>query len=314
MVQQNKIVWLRRDLQIADNAALARAIRTGGKVQPVFVFDTDILTRFENKKDRRISFIANAIAKLHAEFKESGGNLLVFYGSAKDIIPKLGYDVFAGEDYEPGAKVRDKYVGGKVNLTLVKEHLLKAPQEVLKSDGTPFKVFTPYSKAWLTALKDEDTKVYEINAGDVYFDILVPQGLKLIQAYDPEKICQQIGYEYFADDIWKVGEAHKVLENFTAQRLGNYSIARDFPAVHGTSQISPYLRFGLITIRQAYKAGYSDATWLKELIWREFYAMILYHFPDSAEMEFTLKYRSLKWRRDNTDFKKWQEGKTRVQR
>ena len=310
MAQQHSILWLRRDLQVADNAALARALRSGAKVQPVFVFDTDVLVRFDNKKDRRISFIANAIAKLHADFKERGGELLVFHGSAKNIIPKLGHDVFAGEDYEPSAKERDKHVGEKVNLTLVKEHLIKSPDEVLKSDQTPYKVFTPYSKAWKAALKDEDVAIHRIADKDAYFKLKVPDGIKVIDAHDAKKICEQIGYEYFDEDIWKVEDAHKVLEKFAAEKLNKYSKTRDLPAIHGTSQISPYLRFGLITIRQAYKAGNTDATWLNELIWREFYAMILNHFPESVDKEFTPKYRGIKWSHDKADFKKWQEGKT----
>ncbi len=310
MAQQANIVWLRRDLQIADNAALARALRNGGKVQPVFVFDTDILARFDNKKDRRISFIANAIAKLSVDFKERGGELLVFHGSARNIIPRIGGNIFAGEDYEPAARARDKEVGQKVNLTLVKEHLVKAPNEVLKSDGMPFKVFTPYSKAWKMALKEEDVAIHNIGDAGAYANIEVPHDIKRIDASDAKKICAQIGYEYIEDDIWKVEDAGKVLDKFAKSKLHSYSKTRDFPAIRGTSQISPYLRFGLITIRQAYKAGHTDPTWLNELIWREFYAMILFHFPESAEYEFTHKYRGLKWRHDKADFKKWCEGKT----
>jgi len=306
----NAIIWLRRDLQIDDNQSLARALRANHKIQPVFVFDIDILKRFTNKQDRRISFIANAIANLSAEFKNRGGSLLVLHGSPTAIIPAFKLPVFAGEDYEPTTIERDKIVAAKANLTLTKQHLILAPYEVLKPDGTPYKVFTPFSKAWLAALKPTDLLEQKINDADAYANIKAPSGIKVIDASSAENICKQIGYEYFADDIWQPQNGKKILADFAKNKIDNYVNQRDFPAVDGTSAISPYLRFGLITPRQAYNSGAKSFKWLAELIWREFYAMILYHFPNTVNEEFQPQYRGLKWSTNQADLQRWKEGKT----
>lgn len=304
------IIWLRRDLQIADNISICRALKSGYKVQPVFVFDTDILKRFTNKQDRRISFIANAIANLSAEFKRRGGSLLVLHGSPTAIIPAFNIPVFAGEDYEPSTIERDKIVAAQTNLMLTKQHLILAPYEVLKPDGTPYKIFTPFSKAWLAALKPQDLTEQEPEDKAAYANISAPSGVKVIDASSAENICKQIGYEYFADDIWQPQNAQKALADFAKNKIDTYTSKRDYPAIDGTSSISPYLRFGLITPRQAYNAGAKSQKWLAELIWREFYAMILYHFPNTVHEEFQPQYRGLKWDRDKNLLQKWKEGKT----
>jgi deoxyribodipyrimidine photo-lyase len=301
---ETSIIWLRRDLQVADNASLARALRAGHKVQPVFVFDADILKHFPNKKDRRVSFLANAIFKLSQDFAKRGGSLAVFYGSAKAIIPSFNLPVFAGEDYEPAARERDNYVGSQCNLNLTKQHVLVAPTEALKDDGTPFKVFTPYSKKWLERVKPEPVI---INDQGAYANLKL-QGTISLQS--PQKICEQIGYDYVADDLWSVNNPLERLADFAKNRLAGYAEKRDIPAVQGTSQISPYLRFGLISPQQAYAAGQGSPKWIAELIWREFYAMIMYHYPNTVTEEFQPHYKTLKWARDEKLIEAWKAGQT----
>lgn len=163
------IVWLRRDLRLHDHAALAGALEADGEIQPIFVFDTDVLERFSHKQDRRLSFIARTLAHLHEQLKAKEGGLLVLHGSAKQIVPKLSREleaqqVVAAEDYEPSAIVRDDAVQEELEgrLKLVKDQLIFAPDEVLKDDGNPYKVYTPYSKLWLDKLTPSDYGACEV--------------------------------------------------------------------------------------------------------------------------------------------------------
>ena len=310
------ILWLRRDLKLQDNASLHRALLEPEPVQPIFIFDTDILARFTNKSDRRISFIANALSLIHKELVAKGGGLLVLHGSPRDIVPKLaakfGGKVFAGRDYEPSTIKRDEFIANQTKLILSKQHLLLEPQEVLKADSSPYKVFTPYSKAWREALHSSDE--YEIKDVGRYakFDSQL-DGFKIIDATDPAKICEQIGYEYFDDKIWHPSKAAETLQNFASKKVGGYATKRDLPAVDGTSNLSPYLRFGLVTIREAYNATIKHEAsfkWINELIWREFYAMILFHFPHTVNKEFQEHYQGLEWDTNQVNLEKWKQGKT----
>jgi deoxyribodipyrimidine photo-lyase len=314
---QTNILWLRRDLQLADNISLHRALKEQGAVQPVFVFDTDILARFTNKQDRRLSFIANALVDLNNELEAKGGKLLVLYGSAREILPKLaaqaGGKIFAGEDYEPSAIMRDEYVGKNAELILSKQHVLLSPKEVLKGDGTPFKVFTPYSKVWRAKISEFDFMEYDNHDNGRYSNDFKPESVKVLDVSTEDKLCAQIGYEYVEDKIWQPGKGQEILKSFAKNRLSKYSETRDIPSGNGTSTLSPYLRFGLVTVRQAYNAAINNPdsfTWINELIWREFYAAILYHFPNTPHEEFLAQYRGLEWRDDEGDLEAWKQGKT----
>jgi len=301
------IVWLRRDLQIADNASIHFAGQNGNAPQLVFVFDTDILARFSNKHDRRLSFIANALAQIDSQLRERNSQLLVLHGSAKEIMPqlakKLGGKIFAGQDYEPATIKRDEYVGKNAELILNKQHLLLSPDAVIKDDDTPYKVFTPYSKKWREKLSEFDHMEFYNN--DVKFadfslvkTKLAGTNLQIIDATNPAKMLEQIGYKYVQDDYWSVAKGQEMLKLFVTEKIAQYSGRRDIPAVYGTSRLSPYLRFGLVTIRQAYNAATHakmPAKWINELIWREFYAMILLQFPHTINSEFQAQYRGLKW-------------------
>lgn len=324
------LVWLRRDLRLHDHAALAEALAGKGRVQPIFVLDTDVLARFSNPRDRRLSFIARTLCNLHQQLLERDGGLLVLHGSARTIIPRLAdalsaEQVVAAEDYEPSAIWRDKAVAGmlKKKLSLVKDHLIFSPQEVLKANGTPFRVFTPYSKAWLARLTPTDVAVCRVSDKGRYADFsatvqLARQaGLKLVEAKDPAAMLQTIGYQLVEDSVWTADDAVARLNRWAKNKVRTYDKTRDMVAKDGTSQLSPYLRFGLVSVREcmrkAQAAGHTNGikTWIKELIWREFYAMILFYFPESTAMEWNERYRDkLPWPGKDEHFTAWQEGRT----
>lgn len=310
-------------MQLADNASLARACHEKKPIQPVFIFDTDILKRFNNKADRRLSFIADALKIIDDELKQKGGRLLILLGSAKKIIPALVAEmeaaVFAGEDYEQETIARDKFIGQKIELVLSKQHVLLAPGEVLKKDGTPFKVFTPYASQWRKNLKPSDHAIYKTDDKGKYADfktslkLAAKAGVTVIENGSAQKICEGAGYEYCENKIWTANKAQEVLKDFIKNRLAAYAINRDFPSINGTSAISPYLRFGLVTIRQCYNAAAKTphgAKWISELIWREFYMMIMFNFPETADQEFRPEFRNLKWNYEKAALEKWKAGKT----
>ncbi|MBN8531994.1 MAG: deoxyribodipyrimidine photo-lyase [Alphaproteobacteria bacterium] len=316
------IVWLRRDLRLHDHAALSEALRHPHPMQPVFVFDTDILSRFQNPHDRRLTFLADTLCRLHAQLTARGGGLLLLYGSTKEVMPKLAAALdspllCAGEDYEPAAIRRDREVAARARLILVKEHLLLGPKQVKKNDGGVFRVFTPFSKAWRAALTAADASAREVRDRGRYASFAASSeaakkaGLRVLDAVSPEALLSAIGYRYVPDKLWLPVQGKDRLTRFIGASLKTYKEKRDFPAEYGTSRLSPYLRFGLVSVREAYHAaeGGSD-TWINELIWREFYAHILFHFPESATQEFQLQYRALPWRRDEGLLAAWKEGRT----
>lgn len=320
------IVWLRRDLRLHDHAALHMALEEKGPIQPIFIFDTEILARFDNKRDHRLAFIADALIQLNTELKKRGGQLWVFHGKPIDIVPKLGGKVFAAEDFEPATILRDREVAKKCDLTLVLDHLMAHPKQITKDDGTPYKVFTPFSKAWYEQLNDGWFAERRINDKGRYRDAKSP--LPTLSLESAEKLLSQVGYTYAPLKEWPAEKGRERLAYFEQGILNGYAETRDIPGIDGTSRISPYLRFGLVSIRECYRAAAlhlgSDALtrkdfgprtqgarkWVAELIWRDFYAMILYRFPDSATKEFQEQYRDIKWSYDKAHIKAWKEGKT----
>lgn len=305
------IVWLRRDLRLHDHAALHAALEEKGPIQPIFILDTEILERFDNKRDHRLAFIADALIYINTELKKRGGQLWVFHGKPLDIVPKLGGNVFAAEDFEPATIARDKEVAKKCDLTLVLDHLLAHPKQISKDDGNPYKVFTPYSKAWYAASNDGWFSERKIHDKGRYANSKAP--LPTLALDSAEELLKAIGYEYAPLEIWPVENGQDRLEYFEKRILRGYHETRDFPGQDGTSRLSPYLRFGLVSIRECYRAAQGKpgaAKWIGELIWRDFYAMILYRFPDSATKEFQEQYRDIKWSYDKAHIKAWKEGKT----
>jgi deoxyribodipyrimidine photo-lyase len=299
------IFWFRRDLRLHDNAGLYYALKSSNLVLPLFIFDTEILNKLEDKDDARITFIHSALLDLNNSLSEFASSLLVKYGKPEDIWQQLIIDytikeVYTNQDYEPYAKERDKKITelltkNDIPFLTVKDHVIFDRNEITKDDGSPYTVFTPYKRKWLEKLKaDFHLKAYPVKkyANNLYPD----NSFKIPELTD-------IGFERstltFPDKSY-----NNVIED--------YNQTRDFPAIPGTSKISVHLRFGTISIRQAALDAYhvQEKTWLSELIWRDFYAMILWHFPYTANSSFRKEFDNIKWRNDSREFEAWCEGNT----
>ena len=306
------IFWFRRDLRLDDNAGFYRALKNEKNVLPLFIFDRAILDKLANKKDARVGFIHHEISRLHTELKEQGSTMLVRYGTPEKIWRELMKtytikSVYTNHDYEPYAKKRDTAVASllskkDISFHTYKDHVIFEKDEVVKGDGTPYVVFTPYSKVWKAKLKSRITQ-----SGESYYLKPYPNKkyFKNLFQTKPEKIIslKEMGFEPTDQTIPNRSVTQKIIKN--------YDETRNFPAINGTSRLGLHFRFGTISIRdKAFKASRLNETFLNELIWRDFYAMILSHFPHVAEGPFRAKYAQIEWRNNEAEFKAWCEGKT----
>ena len=314
------IFWFRRDLRLEDNAGLYHALKGNHPVLPLFIFDQDILEGLEDRKDARVEFIHNTIRELSDQLKELGSSILVRYGypleAWRDLLSE--YDVravYTNRDYEPYALKRDQEVkglleaGGSTFYTY-KDQVIFEKGEVVKSDGKPYTVFTPYSRRWREKLASRmDSFVdAEGNEEPVSF-FLKPYPsedyFKHLYKLKPQPIPP------LADMGFEPAEAAIPPKVVSRGLIRSYDKTRDFPALDGTSRLGIHFRFGTISIREkAWKAGRLNDTFLNELIWRDFYAMILAEFPQVATRSFRPEYDNIEWRNDEEDFRKWCEGKT----
>lgn len=322
------LVWLRRDLRLHDHVPLSLALAAPQPVQPVFIFDSTILAQFPNPRDRRVGFIARTLVSVHRQLQQRGSGLLVLHGDPVSLIPKLATTLsaaalFSAEDFEPATIARDKAVKSALSDTRfvqAVDHLIHAPYSVLKDDGTPFKVFTPYYKKWRAALgpfasaeaRTQDAGRYAEYA--VSCKAVTAAGLGLLPMENAEAMLAAIGYEATQGDLWSVDDASDRLRTFMQARLSAYPTQRDFMAQQGTSRISPYLRFGLVSVRECLReaeaAGMGEK-WISELAWREFYAMVLYHWPEVITQEFQPHYRgSLPWAGAGPAWDAFTQGRT----
>ncbi len=302
--QEAVVFWMRRDLRLNDSAGLSHALRSGLPVLPVFIFDMTILDRLENKCDRRVDFIHQVLTNLQEELVKMGSSLYVVHDTPLNAYKKIVSEfeikaVYANHDYEPYAKQRDGEIKvflekNKIPFTTFKDQVVFEKDEVTKDDGRPYTVFTPYSRKWKKKLTEDHTKEYPTKK---YFR-------NLIQAKAfPIPSLKEIGFE--RTDI------KFSLPKLTPALLKNYKANRDFPSIAGTSRISMHLRFGTISIRKTtlYALQYSE-TWLNELIWREFYMMILWDFPFIEKSSFKKEYDHIEWRNNEKEFEKWCKGET----
>jgi len=294
------IFWFRRDLRLQDNAGLYHALKNHTDVLSLFIFDTVILDELEDKADRRVEFIQQALVHLNQQLHALGSSLLVLIGNPVEIFktrkPKA---VYTNHDYEPYAIDRDRKVqeivestGGKFRT--FKDQVIFEKDEVVKDDGTPYTVFTPYSRKWKAKVNSFYLKSYPSETYFHHFKKLKPASIPFLS---------DIGFKEtqatFPDRIIKTS----VIEKYHKQR--------DFPAIRGTTRLSVHLRFGTVSIRKlARLAQKKNETWLNELIWREFYAMILWHFPYVPHHAFKAAYNHIDWRNDPDEFQKWCDGKT----
>ena len=314
------LMWFRRDLRVTDNAALHHALKHARAVRCVFVFDTAILDALENRADRRVEFIWHAVAELRSALEALGGGLTVLHGAARELVPALaagiGADaVYANHDYEPAAIERDAAVDRELRLQgrtfhTFKDQCIFEKNEVLTQGGKPFSVFTPYKKAWLTRAADPFfLKAYPVEA---YRDRLEPAP-KTVMPTLPAMGFELTNLRDLKLHLGATG-AWRRYEDFLG-RIDGYHDRRDFPAVPGPSYLSVHLRFGTISIRElaraaAVRTGPGAATWLSELIWRDFYFQILWHHPRVVDHSFKPEYDALVFPDRDDLFAAWCEGRT----
>ena len=303
MTETNAIFWFRRDLRLHDNHGLHAALTSGSPVLPIFIFDTNILDDLKDKRDRRVAFIHHALTELNAGLQEYGASLKVVIGDPLEVWPSLLKEfpvsrVYYNGDYEPYARERDGKVREMLkekNIDFIshKDHVLFEKSEVVKNDDSPYTVFTPYSRKWKERFKAEGVPSYP---SQEHLDKFVQQKFEM-------PTLEDIGFE----DIDESFPEKKVATELVA----NYDKTRNFPAINGTSKLGVHFRFGTISSRQAIsRAKTLNETFLNELIWREFYQMILWHFPYVVGKPFRSKYDGIPWRNNESDFQKWCEGKT----
>ena len=297
---ETTLCWFRRDLRLQDNAALYYALKENNEVLPLFIFDTVILNALEDRSDCRVSFIHQSITYLKQQLEEVGSSLLVLHGNPVNIFKKLRpKSVYANHDYEPYALERESAIQKELSkrgipFKTFKDQVIFEKNEILKQDGKPYTVFTPYSKKWKEKLNAFYLKSYPV---EKYFKNLTQiTPLPLLSITD-------LGFQptemKFPDRVVKSA----IVENYHRQR--------NFPAIKGTTRLSVHLRFGTIGIRKLVQTALrKNETWLNELIWREFYQMILYQFPKVVTHSFKSAYDRIEWRNDQQEFKAWCEGKT----
>ncbi len=298
------IFWFRRDLRLEDNAALYNALKSGNFILPIFIFDTNILSRLEDKKDKRVDFIWQVLNEINEQLKVLGSSLLVKVGTPEEVYLGLldEYEIkglFCNHDYEPKAIQRDnaiKQLMGQHNVPFFsfKDQVIFEKEEITKDDGRPYTVFTPYSKKWKAKLNSFYLKSY-------------PSERYL------ENFLKETNHEFPL--LAEVGFEHTGIE-FTSPKVNEdvinaYHLQRDFPAIIGTSRLSVHLRFGTISIRKLANTAFNkNETWLNELIWRDFYMSILWHFPMVETSAFKPQYEAIQWRNNVSEFEAWCKGET----
>ena len=303
-VQGLTLFWFRRDLRLEDNAGLYHALKNHENVQALFIFDTDILDLLQDKKDRRLVFIREALENIQKQLAGLGSSLLVRTGKPRDVWKSLLHEysianVYANTDYEPYARERDREIADMlrsrgISFHAFKDQVIFEQDEVLKSDGTPYVVFTPYKNAWQQKLNGFYRQSYPT---EQYFRHFHKSELF------PVPTLEQLGFESFSPSL-----PHSDLDEGLVRE---YAQKRDFPAVPGTSRLGIHLRFGTVSIRKLVSSALElSEVWLSELIWREFYMMILYKFPHVVGNSFHREYDRIQWRNNEGEFALWCAGKT----
>lgn len=298
------IFWFRRDLRLDDNTALYQAMASGSKVQAVFIFDSDILGKLPDKDDARVTFIFDNLRLIDEQLRQVGASLSVYHGSVlevwADILTAFGpVGVYYNHDYEPEAIRRDEAVNAflrhsRVNVSSYQDQVIFEKSAIIKNDGTPYTVYTPYKRRWLEQLTEQAIHTHGITLREGAF----------LAADSPFPSLDELG---FSRTKQPVPTAH-----YEAVIRG-YGNTRDIPALeNGTTLLGIHLRFGTVSIRKLVQAAVKMEAdvWLSELIWREFFMMILWHFPHTVNQAFRPAYDHIEWRNDEAEFQAWCDGQT----
>lgn len=304
MKQTINVFWFRRDLRITDNAGLLKALTSGLPVLCMFIFDTEILQKLEDKDDARVTFIYSRVNKLKQELENQGSSLKVYHSSPLEAFAKLAGEfniqkVFANKDYEPETIRRDEKVSHflekrGIGFMLLKDHVIFEEKEIAKDNGEPYTVFTPYSRKWKQKLKEQGLEFFPSEKHLAELFRTEPFGLPSLT---------EIG---FVKSNILVPEP-----DISPAKLKAYAETRNFPALNGTTGLGPHLRFGMVSVREVVKiAEKISETFLNELIWRDFFISILSNFPQVVHQSFKPKYDFIRWRNNEEEFEKWCRGET----
>jgi deoxyribodipyrimidine photo-lyase len=298
------IFWFRRDLRLNDNAGLYHALCSGKPVLPIFIFDESILSKLEDKYDKRVDFIHRTLNELKSNLRKLGSDLLVFHGKPIQVYNQLIKDysvksVYTNHDYEPYAQKRDAEISELLSeqgiaFQTFKDQCIFEKGEVLKDDGKPYTVYTPYSKKWKAKLNSFHLKPYPT---EKYFSNFL-----MFESHKSQSL-ENLGFQKTNVSVPPIEAQLSILKN--------YHETRDIPSIDGTSKLSIHLRFGTISIRQlAQTAIKMNEKFLNELIWRDFYMTILWHFPHVVDGAFRPAYDRIEWERNEQHFDAWCAGQT----
>ncbi|TDS17417.1 cryptochrome/photolyase family protein [Sphingobacterium paludis] len=302
MKEKVAIFWFRRDLRITDNTGLSMALRGDHPVLPIFIFDPAILDKLQNKEDKRVDYIHQVLLHMQKELQKLKSDIRVYHGEPISIFKQLlneyeVKEVYCNHDYEPYAIQRDTAISKlletqDVPLKTSKDQVIFEADEIKKNDGTPYTVYTPYSRKWKERLEEKDYRAKAMH----YDNLLRVKNRKLPSLAD-------LGFKK-TSFTWKRPQ-------LDAKVIDNYGEHRDYPGEDHTTRLGLALRFGTISVRQCVRfAVKHNATWLGELIWREFFMQILYHFPNVVNKCFKAPYEHIAWRNNEEEFTRWCEGRT----
>jgi deoxyribodipyrimidine photo-lyase len=302
--QPLNIFWFRRDLRLDDNNGLFQALKAGLPVKPIFIFDREILDKLDNPNDRRVLFIHKTLSEIKLKLQSMGSDLWVFYGNPNKIWVDLLKNgdintVYTNKDYEPYAIARDKNISDLcathgINFLQFKDQVVFECAEVVKDDGLPYTVYTPYSRRWKAQFRPEMLNAFASES--------LPQNF-LQAKHCPIPSLSEMGFEETRADFPESIPDEEIIKAYAEQR--------DIPSLRGTTRMSVHLRFGTISIRKLTQTAMKlSEKYLNELIWREFYMQILWHFPRVVNESFKPKYDRIEWRNNEDDFKNWCQGQT----
>ena len=318
MKYKSSLCWIRRDLRLSDNHALYEALHNTKRVTLVFVYDITILGKLKDKDDRRVTFIHESLQEMDLKLREMGSALVTLFGDPRNEIPllakKLSVDaVYCNRDYEPVSKERDETVYNRlkslgITFHTFKDQVIFEGLEVATQTGSAYRKFTPYKNTWLKKLADHDI----INFHPKFINLTPISRLRKLLKY---LSLNNIGFKN--RKLW-LESGEEAASNRLSSFLNNidmYDKNRDLPAVDGTSGLSVHLRFGTISIRSLIRVIYKCKSkgaklWLSELIWRDFYQMILDRYPVVVEQTFLPQFNQLKWSGTNSHFIAWKKGRT----
>nr|WP_298994147.1 deoxyribodipyrimidine photo-lyase [uncultured Polaribacter sp.] len=305
MSKKVNIFWFRRDLRLDDNVGFYNALQAKNPVLPIFIFDSEILKKLP-KDDARVSFIFETLQKMRSELQDNfESSIAIYHGKPKTIFEEILNDfeveeVYTNHDYEPYARERDEEIkeflsDKSVAFKTFKDQVIFEKNEVVKKDGDPYVVYTPYMRTWKEKFKEHNLTIYYTNS---YLSNLI-EHTRL-----PNLTLSDIGFKKSTQEITPY--------TVTPTLIQEYEETRNFPAKDATSRLGPHLRFGTVSVRKMIKKAIAEKNEIfwQELIWREFFMQILWHFPETKDKAFKSKYDKIEWRNNKKEFDAWCKGET----